>query len=406
MKRKITGFHQDEKQEWVAELDCGHRQHVRHTPPWINHPWVQTPEGREQHVAAALECSECETRPDSAGSMKVVRIIGERRCELVERPVPHASGSLAVVKILAAPMCTEHRAYAAGQPTDCLGHEAAGEVVAIAQSGPVRVGERVVVLPQYPCGTCFLCRRGDFIHCQHGIDVRATTGNVTGTATYAQYLLKPDWLLVPIPDDLSTHHAALACCGLGPTFGAMEALRVDAFDTVLITGMGPVGLGGIVNAVFRGARVFAVESHPYRAGLAKRLGADAVINPQDEDARAQIRTLTNGIGVDKAIDCSGAAPAQRLLLDATRRKGHVAFVGEAGELTIHVSNDLLRKGLTLHGQWHYNMADTPRILQVIRRSGALLDDLITHRFPMSRVAEAFDLQQTGNCGKVILDPWE
>lgn len=128
---------------------------------------------------------------DSA-DMKVVCITGVRRCDLAQRPVPHAAGSLAVVKILAAPMCTEHRAYAAGQPTDCLGHEAAGEVVAVAQSGPVRVGDRVVVMPQYPCGTCFLCRRGDFIHCQHPRDVRAATGNVTGTATYAQYLVKPD----------------------------------------------------------------------------------------------------------------------------------------------------------------------------------------------------------------------
>lgn len=181
---------------------------------------------------------------------------------------------------------------------------------------------------------------------------------------------------------------------------------MDAFDTVLITGMGPVGLGGVVNAVFRGARVFAVESHPYRAALAKRLGAEAVLHPQDGDVLTQLQTLTNGVGVDKAIDCSGAAPAQRLLLDATRRKGHVAFVGEAGELTLHVSSDLIRKGLTLSGQWHYNLADTSRIFQVIRRSGPLLDLLITHQFPMSRVAEAFDLQQTGNCGKVLLDPWQ
>ena len=66
MKRTITGFHQDEKQDWVAELDCGHRQHVRHTPPWTNHPWVQTPEGRQTHIGAALECSECETRAHRA----------------------------------------------------------------------------------------------------------------------------------------------------------------------------------------------------------------------------------------------------------------------------------------------------------------------------------------------------
>lgn len=331
--------------------------------------------------------------------MQVVRITGEHRCELAERPTPRAAGGMAAVRITVAPMCTEYKIYASGHPTDCLGHEAAGEVVEIARPGSVRVGDRVVVMPQYPCGVCSLCLCGDFIHCRNNVPVRA------GAATYAQFLVKPDWLLVPIPDDISTEHAALACCGLGPTFGAMEAMGVDAFDTVLITGMGPVGLGGIINAVFRGARVIAVEGHPYRAELAKALGASAVLDPRDADVREQILALTGGEGVDRAIDCSGAAPAQRLLLDGTRRRGHVAFVGEAGELTLHVSNDLIRKGLTLHGQWHYNRRDAPRILEVIRRSRPLLDRVITHTFPMSRVAEAFDLQRTGECGKVLLDPW-
>ena len=110
-------------------------------------------------------------------------------------------------------------------------------------------------------------------------------------------------------------------------------------------------------------------------------------------------------GADKAVDCSGAAAAQRLLIDSVRRRGEVAFVGEGGELTLHVSGDMLRKGLTLHGQWHYNLADTPRMMRTIRACGAQLDRLITHRFPMSRVQEAWELQLTGNCGKVLLDPW-
>lgn len=335
--------------------------------------------------------------------MNVVSITGERQCELVERPTPQASGDMVVVKVQTAPMCTEYKAYAAGHRTDCLGHEAAGEIAEIAQPGRVKVGDRVVVMPQYPCGQCPLCLQGEYIHCQHLVNPLQLTGNTAGTATYAQYLIKQDWLLVPIPDDITTEHAAMACCGLGPTFGAMQRIQVDAFDTVLITGMGPVGLGGVINAVFRGARVIAVESHPYRAELARSLGAAAVMNP-NEDVLQQVLSLTGGIGVDKAIDCSGNAQAQRLLIDATRRKGQVAFVGEAGELTIHISNGLIRKGLTLHGQWHYNQADTARIMQVIRQSRTLLDKLITHTFPMSRVQEAFELQMTGQCGKVVLHP--
>ncbi len=337
--------------------------------------------------------------------MKVASVQGERQSGIVDRAKPHASGDMVVVKITVAPMCTEYKAYAGGYKTDCLGHEAAGEVVDVAQPGLVNVGDRVVVMPTYPCGHCALCLKGDYIHCLAGRDVHAETGNEAGVATYAQYLIKPDWLLVPIPDDLSTEHAAMACCGLGPTFGAMERTQVTALDIVLIAGLGPVGLGGVINGVFRGARVIGVESNPYRAKLAKELGAEAVIDPLQPDSRDQILRLTDGLGANVGLDCSGVAQAQRLLIDSTRRRGKIVFIGEGGDVTIHVSNDMIRKGLTLYGQWHYNRADAPKILQVIQRSTMLIDKLITHRFPMSRVQDAFDLQLTGQSGKVLLDPW-
>ena len=338
--------------------------------------------------------------------MQVVEITGPRQVRLADRPDPRPVGDMVVVDVQVAPMCTEYKGYREGWRSDCLGHEAAGVVTEVAQPGRVKVGDRVVVMPLYACGRCPLCLAGDYIYCQNAVSVRAATGEDVGAATYAQRLLKPDWLLVPIPDDLSTEHGALACCGLGPTFGAFERMGVTGLDTVLIAGLGPVGLGGVINAVARGARVLAVESHPYRAALARELGAEAVLDPRDPDVVAQDRSLTGGVGVDKSVDCAGAAAAQRLLIDATRRRGDVAFVGEAGELTLHVSNDMLRKGLTLHGCWHYNLAHAPRLMQVIRRMGPLLDRFVTHTFPMRQVKDAFDLQLTGECGKVLLHPWE
>ena len=180
--------------------------------------------------------------------------------------------------------------------------------VAVSQPCPVAVGDRVVVMPLYSCGTCALCRAGDYIYCRNGIDPAAFTGSPEGAATMAQYVLKPSWLLPKIPEGISYEHASLACCGLGPTLGACERMGVSAFDTVLITGMGPVGLGGIINARYRGARVIAVESHPWRAERARLLGADAVVDPTRQDALREILDLTNGEGVDKAIDCSGKWP--------------------------------------------------------------------------------------------------
>lgn len=197
----------------------------------------------------------------------------------------------------------------------------------------------------------------------------------------------------------------MACCGLGPTFGAMERMNVGAFDTVVITGLGPVGLGGVINATFRGARVIAVESNSFRAQLAQELGAEIVLDPGDRSSVEHIRALTHGEGADAAVDCTGVPAAQRLLVDAVRRRGRLAFVGEGGAFEIQISNDMIRKGLTLHGSWHYGLSGYTKLLQVVRASTEKLAKMITHVFPLDRVAEAWELQLTGRSGKVVLHPW-
>jgi L-iditol 2-dehydrogenase len=338
--------------------------------------------------------------------MQLAAITGTQQCEIREVPDPCVAGEFVKVKILAVPMCTEYKMYQKGGEHACLGHEAAGEIAEIAGSTLRKVGDRVVVMPQSPCGVCDLCVRGDYIHCQNVVNMLQACGSETGVATYAQYCLKQDWLCLPIPEDISMDHASMACCGLGPAFNAMQRMQVDAFDTVLVTGLGPVGLGAVVNGVVRGARVLAVESNEYRADLARQIGAEKVLDPRDPDVLDQIHSLTGGKGVDKAIDCAGVAAAQRLMVDAVRRRGDAAFVAEAQDFVLKASNDMIRKGITLHGIWHWNLTDTPRMWDTIRKAKDLLDIQITHRLPMSRVGEAWDLQLTGECGKIILHPWE
>src|SRR6184192_777691 len=113
--------------------------------------------------------------------MRVVAIEQDGTVGLVERPDPQPGGDFVVVKVTVAPTCTEYKAYARRTPGDRFGHEAMGEVVAVAQPGRVRVGDRVVVMPLYACGTCPLCLSGEYIHCQRGVDVAAATGSASGT---------------------------------------------------------------------------------------------------------------------------------------------------------------------------------------------------------------------------------
>lgn len=336
-------------------------------------------------------------------NMKVVAITGKKQCALIEKPKPKIQGDYCLVKIMSAPMCTEFHQYEDGVTGDDLGHEAAGEVVKIAQPSKVNVGDRVVVMPQYPCGKCALCLDGDYIHCEHNVDPLEVCGSETGTATYAQYCIKPTWLLIPIPEDMSYDHAAMACCGVGPAFGAMQNIQVTGFDTVLVTGLGPVGLGAIINGVYRGARVIGVASHACRANLARELGAIAVIDRKDPDALKQVKDLTAGRGADKALDCTGVPAGQRFTVDATRRKGRVAFVGWGGHIKL---GNMVPDGKILQGSWHWNLRDAQKIMQMIRDCHDLIDKQITHSFPMTKVQDAWELQLSRNCGKVLLKPWE
>lgn len=287
-----------------------------------------------------------------------------------------------------------------------MGHEGVGEVVEVAQPGQVEVGDRVVILPQYPCGKCPLCMAGDYVYCENSYDFKAFNGSFSGKGTFAHYALKPGWLLPRIPDEVTYARATMAIDGIGASFGGFQAINVSFSDTVLITGLGPVGLGAIANARFRGARVIGVEPAPWRAERGREMGAEAVFDPRDPDLLDQVLALTGRKGVDCAVDCSGTVSAERLCIDATRRRGRVAFVGECrDDLTIQVSRDMIRKGLTVAGSWLYNRADYPKVMQVIQES-PLINLLISHEMPMSQIQGAFEILARGESGKIVVDPWQ
>jgi L-iditol 2-dehydrogenase len=338
--------------------------------------------------------------------MKTVIIRSDRRVELIEEEIPKAKGDFAIVKVHTSPMCTEFYHYRDGTMSVCLGHEAAGEVVEVAIPGKVKVGDRVVVMPGYPCGNCDLCLSGDYIHCENMAEPFDSSAEKTGKATYSQYVIKNNWLLLPIPDVMTYDHASMACCGLGASFGAVNSLGINSSDTVMITGLGPVGLGAVINCISKGARVIGIARNQYRAKLALELGASAVLNPDSANCITQIRELTGGHGADKSIECSGGEIYQRITIDGTRRKGQVAFVGESGSLNVKVSDDLIRKGLTLNGSWHWNLNLASEIMATIAGCNEQITKMITHTFALTETEEAFKLQLTGNCGKVLLHPWD
>jgi threonine dehydrogenase-like Zn-dependent dehydrogenase len=257
-------------------------------------------------------------------------------------------------------------------------------------------------MPHYGCGRCELCTSGDYMHCLDQRDVLAETGQQYGTATYAEYVLKPDWLLVRIPDDVSLVHGAMACCGLGPSFGAAERMGLDALDTFVVSGCGPVGLGGLVHGAVRGARTIAVETQPYRADLARRLGAERVLDPTTEDVAETVRALTDGRGADAGLETSGAPGAAHALALALRRRGRMAVVAWTDDIVLPAP---VPSGLEVFGVWHWNsLSSAERMWTTVRKARPLLDVLITHVLPLEEVSAAMDLQDAGACGKILLLP--
>ncbi len=338
--------------------------------------------------------------------MKKAVILRERRAGLIDVPEPRPVKDWVVVKVQASALCTEYKSYLVGRELHMGGHEGVGEVAAVAQPGPVKIGDRVVILPQYPCGKCALCMAGDAIYCEDNYDFEEVSGSNNGRGTFAQYILVPNWRLPPIPEGVSYEHATMAIDGIGASFGAFQAMDVDASDTILITGLGPVGLGAVVNARFRNARVIGVEPVPWRRERALQMGVGAVFQPEEPDLLRKIQELTGGKGVSCAVDCSGKGNSQRLCVEATRRRGRVAFVGESNdELVLRVSPDLIRKGLTLVGSWLYNTGDFPKVMRVIQQS-PLIDLLVSHILSMSQIQDGFELLASGQCAKVVVHPWE
>ena len=325
-------------------------------------------------------------------------VLQNKKVWLEDVPDPIPEGEWVVVKIESTPICgSDKQAYNSQEPVRGAGHEGSGIVVVTAGSSLLKEGDRVILNPLSGCGKCIYCRTGNYIYCPDKPDFYTH---------FAQYVKVQDFVCTPLPEDISYDVGAMACCALGPAFSSIKRMNLRAFDNILITGLGPVGMGALAIAKFMGARAIVVESIPFRKKMAEEFGADVIIDAADPDALALIREAAKPGRLIKAIDASGNPSAERLCIDAMEPGGIVSFVGENfGQIPIGPSNDFIRKGLTLMGSWHYNLSDHDEMYSLLRRS-PLVPKLITDIYGFSQVQEAFDKFMTGNTCKVILKPWQ
>jgi L-iditol 2-dehydrogenase len=276
-----------------------------------------------------------------------------------------------------------------------IGHESAGEVAAV---GPgvtrVRPGDRVALEPGVPCRVCGACKSGRYNLCP---DIRFfATPPVDGSM--ARYVVHPADFCFALPDHVTLEEGAL----LEPLSVGLHACRrggVQLGSRVLVLGAGPVGLTALLMARAAGAaEVLIADVRAERLGLAASLGASAILDAHDPDLARLARERAHG-PIDVTIECSGAEAAVRAGIAATRPGGTVVLVGMgAPEMQLPILDAAARE-VDLRGIFRY--ANTYAGALALVASGQVdATGLVTHRFPLERVNEAFAAVQSPGSGAV------
>ncbi|MET7451958.1 zinc-dependent alcohol dehydrogenase family protein [Streptomyces sp. NPDC005574] len=277
------------------------------------------------------------------------------------------------------------------RPGTVLGHEAVGEIVEVGSDVlSVRPGDRVLISCISACGRCRYCRDGSYGQCRGG------GGWILGhliDGTQAEYVRVPhaDLSVHALPSALDSKDAVLLA-DIFPTSYEVGVLngRVRPGDTVAVVGAGPIGLAAIATAqLFAPERIVAVDLAASRLEAAKRLGADAVADAR-EDPERLIADLTDGLGADVVIEAVGVPESFELCTRMVRPGGHVANVGVHGKpATLHLE-DLWIKNVTITTGL-VDTYSTPTLLRMATAGRLPTAQLVTHTFPLDRMAEAYDV---------------
>ena len=347
--------------------------------------------------------------------MKGVAFPGDRLVSYVDVPDPNPGPLDVIVEMKASGMCgTDLQNYRRprdqapympsliGRPP-IAGHEPAGIVCAVGAAvlpGQARVGERVMVHHYQGCTTCDRCRSGWQQLCQIAKPMVRVYGN-NDDGGHAPYLKVPANTLVPLPQELSFAAGAAISCGTGTAYNALVRLNLSARHTIAIFGQGPVGLSATQLAHAMNARVIAVDINAQRLQRAREFGADALIDPAKVDALEALRELTHGIGVDCALETSGASSARIAAVRATKIWGVCCFVGEGGDVTISVSPDMIRRQMTIIASWTFSTVGQADCAKFIAARGIDVDRIYTDRWSLDQAAEAYRLLDQGVGGKGV-----
>jgi threonine dehydrogenase-like Zn-dependent dehydrogenase len=348
--------------------------------------------------------------------MKAVVLDGVNRLAVREVPKPVPGAGEAVIRITATTICgTDVHIVRGEYPVKhglTLGHEPVGVIDELGPglNGEYSVGQRVIVGAISPCGQCFYCLNGNHSQCHGGIGGWRFGNTINGA--WAEYLLVPDARanLAPIPDVLRDEEVLLCPDIFSTGLSGAESGNIRVGDAVAVFAQGPIGLCATLGARLKGAAlIIGVDTIPKRLEIAGRFGANVTLNPTEVDIVEAIKGLTGGRGVDVAIEALGRQETFETALRVTRPGGTLSSLGVySGKLL--APYDALYAGLgdqrivtTLCPGGKERMR---RLMELVRHGRLDLSPLLTHRFPLERIVEAYELFASRREGvlKVAITP--
>jgi threonine 3-dehydrogenase len=287
------------------------------------------------------------------------------------------------------------------KPPLTLGHEFCGTVERVGDDvRAVKPGDFVSAEMHVNCGHCHQCRLGEAHICQNlriiGIDQ---------DGAFAEFVKIPASNIWKLDPAIPEHYGAI----LDPLGNAVHTVLAGpiAGQTVLVTGCGPIGLMSIAVAKACGSStVFATETNEQRRAMAKKMGADVVLNPAKENAVAKILAETSGTGVDALLEMSGNPTAIQQGFKALRAGGRASLLGIPTEnVPLDLVNDVIFKGATVQGIYGRRMYETWVQMTSLLKAGRLnLEPLFGERSSLDKFENAFALLQGGLAGKILLYP--
>ena len=345
-----------------------------------------------------------------SGTMKALRKIKPARGLSYERAdVPSPGPTDVIVRVKIASICgTDLHIYGWDRwsqgrikPPVTLGHEFCGVVESVgSEVNAVKPGDFVSAEMHVNCGHCHQCRVGEAHICQNlkiiGIDQ---------DGAFAEFVKIPATNIIKLDPSIPEHYGAI----LDPLGNAVHTVLAGpiAGHTVLVTGCGPIGLMSVAVAKACGSStVFATETNEHRRAMARKMGADVVLDPTAGDEVAKILADTDGTGVDVLLEMSGNPTAIQRGFKSLRAGGRASLLGIPTEnVPLDLVNDVIFKGATVQGIYGRRMYLTWEQMTALLKAGRLnLEPLFGERVNLSEFEDAFAKLQGGLAGKILLYP--